>query len=66
MHFCEGKAELFPLCENVFVPGKSSVEVEVEIFDFIGLRKLNIIDFSRGAGCTPRSEDDMCRLGFVD
>jgi hypothetical protein len=28
MHFCEGKAELFPLGENVFMPGKSSVEVE--------------------------------------
>jgi hypothetical protein len=21
MHFCEGKAELFPLGENVFMPG---------------------------------------------
>jgi hypothetical protein len=21
MHFCEGKAELFPLGENVFIPG---------------------------------------------
>jgi hypothetical protein len=32
--------------------------VEAEIFDFIGLRKLNIIDFNRWAGCTPRSEGD--------
>jgi hypothetical protein len=24
----QGKAELFPLSENVFMPGKSSVEVE--------------------------------------
>jgi hypothetical protein len=47
MHFCDGKAELFPLGEKVFMPGSSSVEVEVEIFDFIGLRKLNIIDFNR-------------------
>jgi hypothetical protein len=39
--------------------------VEAEIFDFIGLRKLNIIDFNRWAGCTPRSEGDMCRLGFI-
>jgi hypothetical protein len=23
MHFCEGKAELFPLGENVFMPGWS-------------------------------------------
>jgi hypothetical protein len=59
MHFCEGKAELFPLGENVFMPGQSAVEVEAEIFDFIGLRKLNIIDFNRWAGCTPRSEGDM-------
>jgi hypothetical protein len=28
MHFGDGKAELFPLSENVFMPGKSSVEVE--------------------------------------
>jgi hypothetical protein len=59
MHFCEGKAELFPLGENVFMPGYSSVEVEAEIFDFIELRKLNIIDFNRRAGCTPRSEGYM-------
>jgi hypothetical protein len=26
MHFGEGKAELFPLGENVFMPGKPSVE----------------------------------------
>jgi hypothetical protein len=44
----------------------SRVEVEAEIFDFIGLRKLNIIDFNRWAGCTPRSEGDMRRLGFID
>jgi hypothetical protein len=25
MHFGEGKAEFFPLSENVFMPGKSSV-----------------------------------------
>jgi hypothetical protein len=66
MHFCKGKAELFPLGENVFMPGYLSVEVEAEIFDFIGLRKLNIIDFSRWAGCTPHSEGDMGRLGFID
>jgi hypothetical protein len=65
MHFCEDKAELFPLGENVFMPGKSSVDVEAEIFDFIGLTKLNIIDFNRWAGCTPRIEGDMCRLGFI-
>jgi hypothetical protein len=50
MHFCEGKVELFPLGETVFMPGWSSVELEAEIFDFIGLRKLNIIDFNRWAG----------------
>jgi hypothetical protein len=33
MHFGEGEAELFPLSENMFVPGKSSVKVEPEIFD---------------------------------
>jgi hypothetical protein len=40
--------------------------VEAEIFDVIGLRKLNIFDFNRREGCTPRSEDDMGRLGFID
>jgi hypothetical protein len=25
IHFCEGKAKLFPFSENVFMPGKSSV-----------------------------------------
>jgi hypothetical protein len=34
-HFCEGKAKLFPFSENVFMPGKSSVQVEPEIFDVI-------------------------------
>jgi hypothetical protein len=40
MHFGEGKAQLFPLSENVFMPGKSSVEVEPEIFHVIGLGSL--------------------------
>jgi hypothetical protein len=40
--------------------------VEAEIFDFIRLRKLNIIDFNRWASYTPGSEGDMCRLGFID
>jgi hypothetical protein len=35
IHFGEGKAKLFPFSENVFMPGKSSVEVEPEIFDVI-------------------------------
>jgi hypothetical protein len=66
MHFGEGKAELFPFGENVFMPGKSSAEVEAEIFDVIGLGKLNIIDMNRWAGRTLRSEGDMGRLGFID
>jgi hypothetical protein len=40
--------------------------VEAEIFNFIGLRKLNIIDFNRWAGCTPRSEGNLGQLGFID
>jgi hypothetical protein len=39
--------------------------VEAEIFDFIGLRKLNIIDFNWWAGRTPCSEGDVGRLGFI-
>jgi hypothetical protein len=39
--------------------------VEAEIFDFIGLRKLNIIDFNRWAGRMPCSEGDVGRLGFI-
>jgi hypothetical protein len=38
--------------------------VEAEIFDFIGLRKLNIIDFNWWAGRTPCSEGDVSRLNF--
>jgi hypothetical protein len=57
---------LFPVGENVFMSGKLSVEVEAAIFDIIGLRKLNIIDFNRWAGWTPRIEGDMCRIGFID
>jgi hypothetical protein len=49
MHFGEGEAELFPLSENVFMPGKSSVLVEPEIFGVIGLRKLNIVNMKRWA-----------------
>jgi hypothetical protein len=66
MHFGEDKAELFSLGENVFMLGKSSVEVEAEILDIIRLGKLNIIDMNRWAGRTPRSEGEMCRLGFID
>jgi hypothetical protein len=66
MHFGEDKAELFPLGENVFMPGKSSVEVEAEISDVIGLEKLNITDMHWWAGRTPQSEGDMGRLGFID
>jgi hypothetical protein len=40
--------------------------VEAEIFDFVGLRKLNMIDFNRWAGRTPCSEGDVGRLGFID
>jgi hypothetical protein len=40
--------------------------VEAEIFDFIGLRKLNIIDFNWWAGLTPSSEGDVSRFGFID
>jgi hypothetical protein len=35
IHFGEGKAELFPFSENVFMPGRSSEEMEAEIFDVI-------------------------------
>jgi hypothetical protein len=63
MHF--GEAELFPLGENMFMPGKSSVEVELEIFDVFRLVELHIVDMDRWAGRTSRSEDDMGRLGFV-
>jgi hypothetical protein len=45
--------------ENVFMPGKSSVEVEAEIFDVIGLGKLNIIDMNWWAGRTAHSEGDV-------
>jgi hypothetical protein len=40
--------------------------MEAEIFYFIRLRKLNIIDFNRLAGYTPPSEFDMGRLVFID
>jgi hypothetical protein len=46
--------------------GKSSVEVEAEIFDVIGLGELNIIDLNRWTGRKPRSDGDICRLGFID
>jgi hypothetical protein len=65
MHFCEDEAELFPLSENMFMPGKSSVEVEAEIFDFVRLGELHIVDMDQWAGCTSRSEGDTGRLGFV-
>jgi hypothetical protein len=43
VHFGEGDVELFPFCEDMFVPGKSSVEVESEVFDVFFLRKLDIV-----------------------
>jgi hypothetical protein len=45
--FGEGEAELFPLSENTFMPGKSSVEVEPEIFDVVCLGELHIVDMER-------------------
>jgi hypothetical protein len=48
MHFGEGEAELFPLSENTFMPGKSSVEVMPEIlFDVFRLGELHIVDMDR-------------------
>jgi hypothetical protein len=44
VHFGEGEPELFPLGEGMFSPGKSSVKVELEIFDFVRLGELHIID----------------------
>jgi hypothetical protein len=46
MNFGEGEAELFPLSENMFIPGKSSVEVETEIFEVFRLGKLHIVDMT--------------------
>jgi hypothetical protein len=66
MHFGKDKAESFPLDENVFMTGKSSIEVEAKIFDVFGLGKLNIIGMNWWAGRTPRSEGDVGRLGFID
>jgi hypothetical protein len=65
MHFGEGKAKLFPLSENVFMPGKSSVQVEPEMSDIIWLGKLNIVDMNQWAGHIARSKGDMGLLGFI-
>jgi hypothetical protein len=35
IHFGEDETKLFPFSENVFMPGKSSVEMEPKIFDVI-------------------------------
>jgi hypothetical protein len=65
MYFGESESELFPLSKNMFVPGKSSVKVEPEIFDILFLGELHIVDMDRWAGRTSCNEGDMSRLGFI-
>jgi hypothetical protein len=47
VQFGEGESELFPVGENMFMPAKSSVKVEPELFDFVSLRELHIVDIHR-------------------
>jgi hypothetical protein len=49
----------------MFMPGKSSVEVEPEIFDVFRLGELHIVGMDWWAGRTSRREGDMGRLGFL-
>jgi hypothetical protein len=49
----------------MLAPGKSSVEVEPEIFDFFRLGKLYIINMDRWAGRSVCREGNMGRLAFV-
>jgi hypothetical protein len=34
---------MFPFCKDMFVPGKSSVEVQSEVLDVFLLRKLDVV-----------------------
>jgi hypothetical protein len=40
MHFGERHSQLLPLCEYVFEPGKSHVEVQHEMLDIFLLRQV--------------------------
>jgi hypothetical protein len=44
MHFDECGADMFSLSENIFMPDKSFVVVEPEIFHVFCLRGLHIVD----------------------
>jgi hypothetical protein len=66
VHFGEGESELFPLDENMFMPAKSSVKVEPEVFDFVRLRELHIVDMDRWAGLVVKMTwDDLLSLAFI-
>jgi hypothetical protein len=43
MEFCEGHSDLLPVCQYVFAPGMSPVEVQPEILDILFLRKLYVV-----------------------
>jgi hypothetical protein len=59
MHFGQGVAKLFPLGENVFMPGESCIQVEPEVFDIICLRELYVVDKNWRTGSTLSGEGDM-------
>jgi hypothetical protein len=64
MHFGECYSQLLPFCEYVFAPGKSPVEVQLEILDIFLLRKVYVIYMDWGAGFSSFCECDMEQLGF--
>jgi hypothetical protein len=65
MHFEEHHSQLLPFCEYVFLPGKSSVEVQPEILDIILLRKVYVLYMGWWAGFFLCGECDMDWLGFI-
>jgi hypothetical protein len=65
MHFGERHSHFLPVCEYVFAPGKSPVEVQPAILGIFLLRKVYAVHVDWRAGFSSCGECDMDRLGFV-
>jgi hypothetical protein len=65
MNCGERHCQLLPFCEYVFAPGKSPVEMQLEILDILLLRKVYAVYVDWRAGFCSCGECDMGRLGFI-
>jgi hypothetical protein len=50
---------MFPLREDIFMPGDAFVQMNSKIFDILCLRETSIVDVDYGTGFSAIGESDM-------